>query len=75
MTVFSTHRGLFEYLLKNAPPIFQSIMDRILHSELREGWARLCVDDIIVFSPTFELHVQHLRGIFIDWKRLVSPFP
>jgi Reverse transcriptase (RNA-dependent DNA polymerase) len=80
MTAFSTHRGLFEYhrmpfALKNAPAIFQSIMDRILHSELREGWARVYIDDIIVFSPTFELHVGHLRRIFIDWKRLDSPFP
>jgi transposase InsO family protein len=50
--------------LKNAPSIFQSIMDRIMHTELRQGWVRVYIDDIIVFSPTFDTHLRHLKTIF-----------
>jgi transposase InsO family protein len=69
LTAFSTHRGLFQYRrmpfgLKTAPAIFQGIMDRVLHSELRQGWARVYIDDILVFSPSFDEHLKHLKIIF-----------
>jgi transposase InsO family protein len=65
-TAFATHQGLFEYNrmpfgLKNAPATFQRAMDDIFHAELREGWLRVYIDDILIYSPTFEKHLEHLR--------------
>lgn len=65
-TAFSTHRGLFEYVrmpfgLKNAPAHFQQCMDGILGGILREGWAKVYIDDIVVFSRSLEEHIEHIR--------------
>ena len=63
-----THEGIFQYIrmpfgLKNAPSVFQRFMDKIYHSEIREGWLRLYMDDIIFFSYTFEEHVIHMKKV------------
>jgi hypothetical protein len=68
-TAFTSHRGLYEYVrmpfgLKNAPAVFQHAMDTALHDELRQGWVRVYIDDIVVFSPSFDEHLRHLHIIF-----------
>ena len=48
--------------LKNAPPTFQRAMNIAL-----SGCEPFCVvylDDILVFSPDLETHVEHLRQVF-----------
>ena len=67
-TTFSTRRGLWEWCrvpfsLKNAPASFQRLMNLTLQ---RVCW-RCCLlylDGIIVFSKSFDEHLQHLQQVF-----------
>jgi hypothetical protein len=66
LTAFRTHRGLHQFRkmpfgLRDGPSIFQRIMNEILAKYL---WIFVLVyiDDIVVFSKTFEDHLRHL-----DW--------
>ena len=64
-TAFTTHNGLFEFRkmqfgLTNAPSTFQ----RLMHAVLRGLQYDICLvylDDIIIFSRTFDDHLQHLN--------------
>ena len=68
-TAFHTPRGIYEMLvmpfgLCNAPATFQRVMDLVL------DLAPCCesyIDDILIYSPSFESHLKHLREVF---KRL-----
>ena len=65
-TAFVSHRGLFEYVrmpfgLKNAPAHFQQAMDHVLGQLLREGWVKVYMDDVLIFSMTFKEHLGHLH--------------
>ena len=67
-TAFTTHYGLFEYNrlpfgLKNAPGTFQRCMESILGSL---NWRQCLVylDDVIIFSCTFQEHLTHLQEVF-----------
>ena len=50
--------------LKNAPPIFQRMMDRVLAGL---PFARCYIDDIVVWSSSFSEHLKHLE---IDFNRV-----
>jgi transposase InsO family protein len=68
MTAFTTHHGLFEYLrmpfgLTNAPATFQRVMDGAL-AGLKWQSCLVYLDDIIVFSKTFEDHLKDLEVVF-----------
>jgi hypothetical protein len=63
-----THKGVQEYLrmpfgIKNAPSHFQRIMNSIFTAELSEGWLIVYIDDIIIFSSTWEEHMARLTTV------------
>ena len=49
--------------LNNAPATFQRLMENIL-KDLNYRIALCYLDDIIVFSKTFDDHLLHLRKVF-----------
>ena len=66
-TTFSCHVGMYRFTrmpfgLLNAPATFQRAMDIIL-SEVRWESVIVYLDDVIIFSRTFEDHVKHLEVV------------
>ncbi|MBW0525910.1 hypothetical protein O181_065625 [Austropuccinia psidii MF-1] len=62
------HMGTYEYTrmplgIKNAPDHFQRMMDTILQEEILEGWMVVYIDDIIIYSETWEDHVQYIDRV------------
>ncbi|CAF4163118.1 unnamed protein product, partial [Rotaria magnacalcarata] len=48
--------------LTNAPATFQRLMDLVLGG-LKWSCALVYLDDIIVYSSTFQSHLQHLNSV------------
>ena len=66
-TAFGTDAGIFEfnctpYGLCGSPAVFQNCMNAVL-GDIRH-FALAFVDDIIVFSETYEDHLEHLQAVF-----------
>ncbi len=66
-TAFVTKRGLFEFTrmpfgLVNAPATFQRAMD-VLLTGLNWKVSLIYIDDILVFSPTFDQHLVDLESV------------
>ncbi|MBW0587037.1 hypothetical protein O181_126752 [Austropuccinia psidii MF-1] len=60
--------GIYEYTrmpfgIKNAPAHFQRMMDTIFQEEIFEGWMVVYIDDIIIYSETWEDHVQYIDRV------------
>ncbi|XP_040264683.1 uncharacterized protein LOC120979792, partial [Bufo bufo] len=67
-TAFTTPMGLFEFNcmpfgLCNAPGTFQRLMERCLGHKNFET-VLLYLDDVIVYSKTYEDHLKHLAEVF-----------
>ena len=70
-TAFVTHQGLYEFQvmpfgLKNAPAVFQRLMQRVLmglNPEEGPDFVSVYLDDVLVFSETLEGHLRHLCSV------------
>ena len=49
--------------LTNAPATFQRLMNYVLHDYLN-NFVVVYLDDILIYSDTFEEHLVHLRKVF-----------
>jgi len=74
LTAFVTEHGFFEYLrvpfgLRNAPSHFQRVIDNILGAY---RWDFCCafIDDIIIYSRTFEEHLRHVSLVLEALERV-----
>ena len=47
--------------MKNAPAVFQGLMTKVLHSCIQ--FARPYMDDVVIFSHSWEEHIKHIREV------------
>ena len=71
-TAFVTPWGLYEWVripfgLMNAGPNFQRFMEETL-VDVRDKFAMPYLDDCIVYSNTFEEHIEHIRQVLKRFK-------
>ena len=65
-TAFTTPFGLFQFRrmpfgLQGAPATFQRMMDKLLDGI--GDFAKAYIDDLVIFSTSWEEHLQHLRTV------------
>ena len=63
-TCFICHRGRFEFTrmpfgVRNAPAVFQEMMQKILHDTT--NFATAYMDDVIIYSASWDEHLVHIR--------------
>ncbi|CAL2277905.1 unnamed protein product [Prunus armeniaca] len=66
-TTFKTKQGIFEWLLMlfvlcNAPATFMRLINEVLRSYI-DDFVIVYLDDILVFSPTWEEHLIHVEKV------------
>ena len=65
-TAFITPFGLYQFTkmpfgLQGAPATFQRMMDRLIQG--LQGFASAYLDDLVIYSDSWEDHLQHLREV------------
>ncbi|MBW0573631.1 hypothetical protein O181_113346 [Austropuccinia psidii MF-1] len=68
LLIIITHCGIYEYLsmpfgIKNAPSHYKRMMNTIFPTELSEGWLIIFIDDIIICSDSWSLHLERLARV------------
>ncbi|MBW0578866.1 hypothetical protein O181_118581 [Austropuccinia psidii MF-1] len=68
LLIIITHCGIYEYLrmpsgIENAPSHHQRMMNTIFPMELSEGWFIIYIDDIIICSDSWSLHLERLARV------------
>ena len=66
-TAFVSLKGLYQFItmpfgLSGAPAMFQRMMDSVLRGT--EAFAGVYLDDIVIYSKTWQDHLTHLRTVF-----------
>ncbi|GFT78273.1 retrovirus-related Pol polyprotein from transposon 17.6 [Trichonephila clavipes] len=72
-TAFVTHHGHYQFCvmpfgMKNAGSTFQKVMDQVLVKH--RAYCRSYIDDVAVFSKTWEQHIKHLCVVFQTIQRV-----
>ena len=72
LTGFSCPFGFFKFTrmpfgLKNAPAIYQRMMDQIL-GDYKGDFADVLLDDILIYSDTYEEHLKHIQLVLARLK-------
>ena len=70
-TAFVTPFGLYQFHvmpfgLQGAPATFQRMMDQLLRG--LKGYAAVYVDDLVIYSHSWEEHLQHIKKVFDQYK-------
>ncbi|MBW0542715.1 hypothetical protein O181_082430 [Austropuccinia psidii MF-1] len=65
-----SHCGIYEYLrmpfgIKNAPSHYERMMNTIFPHELSEEWLIIYIDDIIICSEAWKLHLERLSLVLM----------
>ena len=65
-TAFTTPYGLYQFKvmplgLNGAPATFQQLMDKVMRGT--ETYVGVYMDDVVVYSDSWENHVRHLREV------------
>ena len=71
-TAFSTPGGLYQYTVlpfgvHGAPATFQRMMDQLLRPH--QAYAAANIDDIIIYSPSWDVHVRLIRAVLGELRR------
>ena len=69
-TGFVTQQGNYEWCclpfgLKNAPGAFQRILSGIIRKHVLTGFCINYIDDILIYSKSFDEHISHIRSLFL----------
>jgi len=72
-TAFITSQGLYEFTvmpfgLTNAPATFQRLMNKVFREEIGK-YVAVYLDDIIIYSTTFEEHLTHLKNVLQQLRK------
>ena len=71
-TAFVTPGGLSQYTVlpfgvHGAPATFQRMMDQLLRPH--QAYAAAYIDDIIIHSPSWDIHLRQLRAVLGELRR------